>query len=151
MGGFGDSKYLFESLRDWCKANGNLRLLCPPNPQAAIVKGAALRGLGDIKPSRRRARRHYGFQVSRPFIEGVHPQRLSFLEQWTGLKYCSSLFAWKINKGDFMTEQTKITNKLFETWSPGDSKSGSLRLYASSQDNPAKYHSDGGECTYLFQ
>lgn len=65
-GGFGDSKYLHRQLKDWCRAHGNLRLICPPHPQAAIVKGAALRGLGEIKPSRRKCRRFYGYECSLP-------------------------------------------------------------------------------------
>jgi molecular chaperone DnaK (HSP70) len=35
VGGFGDSQHLHDCLSQWCAQNGGLRLICPPNPQAA--------------------------------------------------------------------------------------------------------------------
>jgi hypothetical protein len=30
VGGFGDSLYLLEVIKSWCKKNGDIRVLCPP-------------------------------------------------------------------------------------------------------------------------
>jgi hypothetical protein len=32
VGGFGDSPYLLEVIKLWCKKNNNIRVLCPPHP-----------------------------------------------------------------------------------------------------------------------
>jgi len=39
--------------------------------QAAIARGAALRGLAGTAPSLKKQRRHYGYEVGRPFVVGV--------------------------------------------------------------------------------
>jgi hypothetical protein len=32
VGGFGDSPYLLDVLKKWCKENENIRVFCPPHP-----------------------------------------------------------------------------------------------------------------------
>lgn len=46
---------------------------------------------------------------------------------------------WQIGKGDYVTEQTKISTTLHDPYFVGDSKSQRMTLYASSVDQPAKY------------
>jgi hypothetical protein len=117
VGGFGDSPYLLDALKTWSKENGDIRIFCPPHPydlseafsiqwsssdnthrQATIVKGAALRGLEGIKPTKKRCRRHYGFRIAEKFREGIDPEEDAFRDEFDGTKYCSGMTRWQITK-----------------------------------------------------
>lgn len=100
VGGFGDSDFLVGYIKSWCRGQRPKRpkLLCPPQSQAAIVKGAALRGLEDLKPMSRIARRHYGFECAEAFREGIDPEHLSRIDDWSGEKYCDDRMTWGIHK-----------------------------------------------------
>lgn len=128
VGGFGDSPYLNNTLREWCRSQGRISLLCPehpcvPNPQtniyhsslilcffrqASVVKGAALRGLKGLVPEKRIARLHYGLSVMFPFREQIDPQESIFYYEWDGLKYCNTRMEWMITKvGDRVRGQER--------------------------------------------
>lgn len=115
------------------------------------MRGAALRGLGDVKPSRRRCRRHYGFAYGLPFKSSYHPERFAYIESWPHNKYCGSIMDWKINKGDHVTEQTMVRRSLCQTWYVGNSKKHSLTLYASSAEEPPEYEDGAGERAGLIK
>jgi hypothetical protein len=66
--------------------------------QAAVVRGAALRGLEGLAPRIMHARRHYGMSVSRPFLENIDPEDRSFLWHMDKAKYCSGRMKWLISK-----------------------------------------------------
>ena len=66
--------------------------------QAAIVRGAALRGLESIVPARRRCRRHYGFSVAERFRQGIDPEYESYICPFDGKKYCGNRIDWAIEK-----------------------------------------------------
>ncbi|CZT22028.1 related to hsp70 protein [Ramularia collo-cygni] len=106
-GGFGDSNYLNETLRTWCKGV-DVKLICPEHPQAAIVRGAALGGLQDIQPTSRRARMHYGIAVSQPFDPVIHQVRDSFADKWDGSPRAGSQIKWSLNKGGIVDRSTQI-------------------------------------------
>lgn len=58
--------------------------------QEAIVKGAALRGLERLRPSKRLARRHYGYSISMLFREGIDNEDYAWHSDWDGRKWVSS-------------------------------------------------------------
>ncbi|TID18547.1 heat shock 70 kDa protein 12A [Venturia nashicola] len=142
VGGFGDSQYLNDALRLWCKHNGGLTLICPPHPQAAIVKGAALRGLGGIKPSLRRCRRHYGFSCAKLFRENIDPEHRSYFSEWDGRKFCSGRLSWQIAKGAKVTEDTFISSKLNHDFWAGDEMKTSIALYSCNTEDQPEYGND---------
>lgn len=71
-------------------------LIC--DSQAAIVRGAALRGLSDIAPNRKRCRRHYGVAYSATFREGIDPESDVKYDSWNGRKQCNSRMDWQVKK-----------------------------------------------------
>lgn len=144
VGGFGNSPYLYDVLKAWCAQQGGIKLLCPPHPQAAIVKGAALQALGSIKPSRRRCRRHYGFSLNNFFIQGLYPEHRAYINDWNGQKYCRGNMFWGIARGDFVTEQTMITTEVETVWYEGTNKEHSMILYNSSSDVAPSYVEEFG-------
>ncbi|KAH6663115.1 hsp70-like protein [Halenospora varia] len=89
--------------------------------QSAIVRGAAIRGLMGLRPSKRLARRHYGYSISFPFREGIDDQEYSWIDDWSGDKWCRNRMEWFINKvaveslGDSIDSYTKKTFPLWKT------------------------------------
>ncbi|KAH8705851.1 hypothetical protein BGW36DRAFT_354243 [Talaromyces proteolyticus] len=145
VGGFGDSPYLNNELALWAKSQGNIELLCPENPQAAVVKGAALRGLQGIKSSKKRARAHYGIEMMREFREGIDPESLAAYDPWNiNEKVCLNRAIWKIRKGDSIDEKSRISQCIEVTNSDDEDPSFSADLYCCKSDNPPEYTSDQG-------
>ncbi|EEP81902.1 conserved hypothetical protein [Uncinocarpus reesii 1704] len=68
------------------------------NSQAAIVKGAVLRGLEGVRPKTRRCRRHYGIAFCLPFREGIDSEENAFVCDLDGIKYTRNRVKWMIHK-----------------------------------------------------
>ncbi|GME37476.1 hsp70 family protein [Neofusicoccum parvum] len=142
VGGFGDSDYLNERMKTWCvqHASASLKLTCPPQCQAAVVRGAALRGLEGLIPEFRQARRHYGFQVSMPFRNGIDPESKGFIDGFSGEKLCRGRVDWVVNKGHHINSTTTATFPLATTSRVGDPVSFSvLTLHCCSRDEAPDY------------
>lgn len=145
VGGYGDSQYLNDALQKLCKEKGGIRLLCPPHPQAAIVKGAALRGLGNIVPSRRRCRRHCGISLNMVFREGIDPRHRANYDEWDGVKRCSGRMEWLISKGAHMDAATTIETSCEENWRMADGRVSTITLYSCAADRAPVYEGDYGK------
>lgn len=98
IGGFGDSDYLYSILKTWCAMSGDIQLLCPDNPQVAIVRGAVLRGIGGMAPSQKYCRRSYGVASLQMFREGIDPEGKAQWNKWDGTKRCFGRMDWLIGK-----------------------------------------------------
>jgi hypothetical protein len=95
-------------------ANGGIKLLVPDHPyvarqykkvdadsadrQAAIVRGAAIRGLEGTAPRKKRCRRYYGVTHGSIFREGIDPEERAYIDRWDGVKRCSGKMTWLIQK-----------------------------------------------------
>ena len=66
--------------------------------QAAIVKGAALRGLEGLKPKRTRLRQHYGFIWSIPFRPGIDAESNSMIDSFDNIKWVNGIMSWRAEK-----------------------------------------------------
>lgn len=66
--------------------------------QAAIVKGAALRGLEGIRPTNTIARYHYGWAWAEPFRDGIDNEEHSYIDDFSNMKMCSQRMHWPIKK-----------------------------------------------------
>lgn len=137
VGGFGDSRYLYDALQKRCRT-WNIRLICPKHPyvwllsllakqpavqhityyndrQAAIVRGAALSGLHNLQPSSRRARRHYGFSWGVLFSSSEHRPEHRYLDTWDRSYRARGYIKWSLGKGDVVTEATYISHSVCRT------------------------------------
>lgn len=81
--------------------------------------------------------------MSTPFKNGADPEELAYWHEYYREKYCRNVISWKIKKGDYITEQTKISSELSVIWFVGTEKRGTVELYASSTNTPSKYLSSG--------
>ncbi|KFZ02938.1 hypothetical protein V502_11372 [Pseudogymnoascus sp. VKM F-4520 (FW-2644)] len=131
VGGFGESSYLNQALEDWCRKNGGITLLCPEHPQAAVVQGAALRGLEGIAPRVKYARYHYGFSISKGFREGIDSEDNAYFSHFEDKrKLCDNRMQWLISKGDEITKGTCITAGVTTEYSPGSDFVSQIQLYS---------------------
>jgi hypothetical protein len=65
--------------------------------QAAILKGAALRGLEGLRPTVTIATRHYGWSWHTAFREGVDDEKDSYIDEYDGNKMCRGRMCWPVN------------------------------------------------------
>lgn len=116
VGGFGDSEYLRKTFQSEFGLSGNISITVPDNAlvhlvhrmgdrqtyqkhrQAAIVQGAAVRGLEGVRAKTRRCRRHYGISLGDPFREGVDNEISAYFDEWSGRKYSSGHMKWLAHK-----------------------------------------------------
>ena len=64
--------------------------------QAAVVRGAAIRGLEGTMPSKLICRRHYGFNWGLIFRPGIDDERHAYYS--FGSKYCAGHMNWMMEK-----------------------------------------------------
>jgi hypothetical protein len=66
--------------------------------QAAIVKGAVLRGLEGIRPVSVIAKRHYGWAWGEEFRPGIDKEADSYIDSFTDRKMCRGRMHWVVRK-----------------------------------------------------
>ncbi|CAG8949948.1 hypothetical protein HYFRA_00004279 [Hymenoscyphus fraxineus] len=139
VGGFAESHYLHNALENWCYMNGEIHLMRPPNPQAAIVRGAALRGLEGLAPRKKYARRHYGMCLGMRFRENVDPETSSYIGRYDDVKRCSTRVKWLISKGDEIMQGTFKEHSFTCDFFPGKELVTHTELYSCSLADAPEY------------
>ena len=66
--------------------------------QLAIVRGAAICGLGGLKVKSRRCRRHYGFQLDLPYDPNLDDSRHKYENKFDGRILSRGTMVWKVKK-----------------------------------------------------
>ncbi|KAF3892548.1 Actin-like ATPase domain-containing protein [Trichophyton interdigitale] len=128
VGGFGDSEYLREKME---KAFFGITITVPDNPQTAIVKGAALRGLWGLQVTTKRCRRHYGFKWSIPFRQGIDREKHAYIDEFTRKKMVGGIMKWMISKGEKYTENHTHTVDYTQVYHSGSSMKIKFVLFSS--------------------
>ncbi|TAQ85429.1 hypothetical protein B7494_g6250 [Chlorociboria aeruginascens] len=136
VGGFGESAYLNQKLGQWCLENGKITLICPEHPQAAVVRGAALRGLEGLAPRMKQARRHYGFSWGLPFREGKDAEKNAYIESFTDTKYCGGRINWVIAKGEAVFKDDYRSINCVHPYTPGQALTCRIPLFSSPLNDP---------------
>jgi hypothetical protein len=139
VGGFGDSPYLFDTLQKWCKHHGNIPLIVPTHPQAAVVLGASLRGLFGTAPSSTRCRRHYGYKSLQKFRPGLDQEDQAFIDPFSITatddgKMANNGVSWIIGKGEEVTSQTTKSLGLHYIHEAGSNLVRNVQLCATALD-----------------
>ncbi|KAK0654927.1 hypothetical protein B0T16DRAFT_432585 [Cercophora newfieldiana] len=132
VGGFGNSDHLKKAVDTWAGKNG-IKCIRPNFCQAAVVRGAAIRGLEGTVPSKLICRRHYGFRLSLIFKNGVHDEKNAYWD--FGVKRSRSHVRWMINKGTEVTKSTSFQCPLVRTLTQGASKVFTMDLYSCTLDS----------------
>ncbi|MCJ1265191.1 hypothetical protein MMC22_005066 [Lobaria immixta] len=138
VGGFGDSPYLNKALVKFCKDKGGIRLMCPEHCQAAVVRGAALRGLEGTAPTIKQCRYHYGFSWAIKFRPGIDKEENAYIDDFGGKKYVRGIMNWVIKKGEEVTNSTARIIEITRAHKSGDELIHYTDLYSSSLETPQK-------------
>ncbi|EZF96900.1 hypothetical protein H113_03002 [Trichophyton rubrum MR1459] len=136
VGGFGDSDYLNTKLGEWCKGKNIGSVTCPPDCQAAIVKGACLRGLEGLKPVITHSRAHYGWSWGKRFRKGIDPEANAYTDPLTGEKMCSGRMEWVIPKGKRLDENFKMKADIQSTFKLGQPLNENITMFSCTMDEP---------------
>ncbi|EAW24046.1 Hsp70 family protein [Aspergillus fischeri NRRL 181] len=120
VGGFSQSPYLRERISETFAVDGKLAILTPADPQAMVMRGAAIRGLGVPQPTTRKCRSHYGFERSLS-VEG------------TGT--VTGFASWVLAKGERYARNHTATQDLVVTHRAGDSLIKISTLYGCNDAN----------------
>lgn len=142
VGGFAESPYLYTALEEWCAQNGDIVLIRPANPQAAVVRGAALRGLEGLAPRIKHARRYYGMTALCLFRENIDPEDRSYLWPIDNIKYCSGRMKWLISKGEEIVQGTFRSSSFSRKYIPGQENIFEDELYSCSLVDAPDYVDD---------
>ncbi|KAK4152182.1 heat shock protein SSA3 [Chaetomidium leptoderma] len=142
VGGFGNSDYLKGKLDAWCATNGGIKCIRPDFCQAAVVRGAAIRGLEGAMPRTLICRRHYGFQCGYPFRPLIDDEKNAFV-LW-GEKYCSGGIVWMIKKGAELSGSTYRTCGVNREMYQRGSYLYGIKLYSCNLDTAPKRVEDAG-------
>ncbi|KAH3847742.1 hypothetical protein DPMN_090073 [Dreissena polymorpha] len=81
-----------------------LRVIVPPDPWLAVLKGAVLFCKNLLQISERIARFSYGFAVARIFKKAIDSVGLRF--NLNGITYCNEVFDKMITKGEILVKGT---------------------------------------------
>ncbi|ORY07257.1 hypothetical protein BCR34DRAFT_603919 [Clohesyomyces aquaticus] len=138
VGGFGDSRYLLESVRRWSRAHGGARVISPDDAQAAIVKGAAMRGLSGNTIKSRRCRRNYGFQLDLPYNASLDDPRHKYDNKFNGKPYSRGTMVWQIKRGQKIDENTFLCQTVRKPWYKHETRVFKLPFYSCNGDNPPR-------------
>lgn len=114
VGGFGESPYLYDRIKEWTDRWG-MAIVQPREAATAVARGAALRGIeSSLGPAQqinvvRRARRHYGTPMATPFIPGRHNERDAYIDPVTHKKMAGNQISWFLRKGESISDERRIT------------------------------------------
>lgn len=115
VGGFGDSPYLLQAVKRTFGQNKKITITVPSNPwvycclsvvriadnlfrQAAIVQGAALRGLQGVRSTVKRCRRHYGLPLDTVYRPGIDDEKQVYIRHFSNTKYVRGTMTWAVRK-----------------------------------------------------
>ncbi len=97
VGGFGGCPYLYSRIKE--TFGGAYQIIVPPNPELAVVEGAALFHYIPSFIQARKADATYGKSVIRPFDRFIHNPRYGVISS-TGTFLCQNLFQTIVEIGE---------------------------------------------------
>ncbi|KAF7169279.1 hypothetical protein CNMCM5623_002075 [Aspergillus felis] len=142
VGGFGDSEYLRKAFRSSFGSTGKITITVPDSPQAAIVQGAALRGLEGLQSTTKRCRRHYGFSWGNPFRAGIDSELNAYYHYYSGEKMVSGIMKWMIAKGGKYTDNYTDTVEINQRHDEHSELRKSFTFYACDRDEAPERQED---------
>ncbi|KAK6083953.1 Chaperone protein DnaK [Seiridium cupressi] len=148
VGGFGQSIYLRERIEQAMQTRPAIKVVQSRDAWTAVAQGALMRGLYQANPDRptrvrvvdRRARKHYGTELSVAYHQEVH-QSVENKRYWDGLDGCFRVDAmdWFIKRGERVDDITSHRKEVRQTSQVkfGRPQSVLLTIYANEKDEQA--------------
>ncbi|KAI6790853.1 actin-like ATPase domain-containing protein [Hortaea werneckii] len=137
VGGFGQSEFLATCLRKrFSEREPTIEVLQPANAWTAVVRGAVLRGLeGQELVLSRKARRHYGVVVNRPFDEKVHSDSAKYWDDFESCWKAKDQMRWYIRKGDTIPSDAPVLFSFHRCFELNDRNEANHALIVCDDDN----------------
>ncbi|KAI7390590.1 actin-like ATPase domain-containing protein [Hortaea werneckii] len=137
VGGFGQSEFLATCLRKrFTERAPAIEVLQPVHARTAVVRGAVLRGLeGKELVLSRKARRHYGVVVNRPFDEKVHSDSVKYWDDFESCWKAKDQMRWYIRKGDTIPSDAPVLFSFYRCFELNDRKEANHALIVCDDDN----------------
>ncbi|KAK6357992.1 hypothetical protein TWF730_007346 [Orbilia blumenaviensis] len=133
VGGFGESRYLYNKLEEWAQQQSPpLKVVNPTKSWSAIARGAVLQALRPAVRTRK-LRCHYGFEMVTEFDPKYHKRKDAMLCQWSGQWVVDDNVQWAASMGDDCSEEKEFCfNVFYEVIASSDLKTCcELRLLGS--------------------
>ncbi|KAJ6153673.1 hypothetical protein N7470_006632 [Penicillium chermesinum] len=105
VGGLGSSDYIHKRLET---KFSDLRVMQPMNAWSAVVRGAVQRGIEGNHVDNRKARCHYGVQVSRPYDPARHSPDRRYWSTYEEAYLVRGEMIWFIKKGATINENEPV-------------------------------------------
>lgn len=129
VGGFSTSNIIVDAIKE---AFPDLRVVVPPEPGLAVVKGAVLYGHAPLTIASRVCKYTYGVAVYDTFKEGIHPPEKR-LETKTEV-LCKDIFNKFIEAGQSVSVNSSV-DKTYDVTEPNAPMA--LNIFATTEKNPA--------------
>lgn len=133
VGGFSESPIVQDTIKEKFP---NMKVIVPAEPGLAVLKGAVMYGHKPKTITTRIARQTYGVAISKPFIEGHHPEDKK--QSTRGVVVCKDIFHKYVEEGDPLELGEKQTMPFTSA-----SSINRIRVYASSEPDPIYVTDDG--------
>lgn len=118
VGGFGANPYLREQLKG---AFPTIRVMQPPGAWTCVSKGALVQSMAEASTGTttfsimsRIARKHFGIEISIPFVHGVHKQSRKTWAAREGYHHVT-VVSWMVSKGQTIKELEPVTANFYST------------------------------------
>jgi len=143
VGGYSESQYVRDEID---AAFPDMDMISVEDGKLAVVKNAVLMGENPRDIIERKARFTYGFEFSKDFIEGLHPEKFKFY--WDGKAYCRGVF-WKlIEAGQMLHYNQQFSRGSYATRCLQEHKhvAISISLWRSPLPNPTYCLDEADQC-----
>jgi len=130
VGGFSTSPLLRQRIQKEFEKRVQ-KIVMPPRPGVAILKGAASFGVNPATIRARRSRLTYGAACSRPFEQGVDPESKKFWAEDLNCYKCNDRFNTMVTIGDSVPVDAEVA--VAYTPLKHDQKSMTFEFYATSK------------------
>ncbi|XP_060597235.1 heat shock 70 kDa protein 12A-like [Ruditapes philippinarum] len=145
VGGYSESPYVREKIQS---TFSNMRVILVDDARLAVLNGAVMMGWKPKNIIQRRSRYTYGFEVGKPFREGIDPEKLRY--NYDGDIYCSRIFRKMIEKGQIVEYGQTFIYKGYGTATTAQRKCivRYVHLYRSTREDP-QYCIEEEDCSLV--
>ena len=105
VGGFGGCKYVHQKIEEAIGQYGNIPIVCPEQPDLAVVSGAVMWRKDPNIIQSRVADATYGIGVTPGFKPAIHDVCYWFLDKEDGIQRCHSVFQVFVLKGEVIKDE----------------------------------------------
>ena len=135
VGGFANCLFLQEIMKDMV---GSLphpcKVIVPPHPHLAVMRGAVRFGVKPGAIGSRRARFTYGVQASERFDEDIHPEDRKVWDAKLGAYFIHNLFTVFVHENESIPVDRVVTHTLYPMH--GDQSVVEIQVLKTEMQNP---------------